>query len=757
MTKLSNLTKVTTVGDDALFYIVDPARSSGDRSVGMDKDDVKTLVGGSGSNTIAPETDLKPINPLDIATYDGANNLTHISIEHVEGGWNGYKYWNAFTPYPDSTIENPSVQCSNNGKNWVTPTGLVNPIKNQQDAIDEGYGFWSDTDITLLPDNRMLLLFRAGGNGEGVYKMESTDGVNWTNFTKIYSTAPGSTARCLSPTIVILPNGNWRMFFINAIDGVAGNELRYIDSSDEGANWSAVQICSTPTDVDRFWHMDIIEVNGVYHGIFNKEVQSQNGSEKYPGGLFHLKSDNADNWYWGKGNILKSGTDVDANGYYRSSFIAKIGDEVTFDLWLNSISAGSNQITDSNWRVSYRRNVDLNTKTVANALDSSFTLSDTKKLSHNNKVLPIENGTTPITITTDLNVRRDFVCSGYLFGTGQIEFIAGANTTIVYPKGTSILDVQFGRFDIVRRNDVFYIYIDDLDSSGSGGGDNGGGNTIPTLTGLGIQTLYAPFKSDLATIDYYCKIIKSDLTGSTYYVFFDDNNEISLSSKVSVTTTPNTETLGDIVGVDTWNATAIYDQITGNELIETQSGVATLVQGGIVNIENNRPALKMNGIGSFEGSPDATINSNVAHSIYTLASAAPTSSVGVMFSSSDTSTYRLQIYIDKRTAKLIHLVKDLSDTTYSSTYLTTQAIDDQRRLVFTNNPQDNFKSYWNKVLQDTTTYGQTYTNDIMRIGAGTNNSTDFNGEFQVLATLNKEMTQTEINELDDKFNEYFSF
>jgi hypothetical protein len=46
MTKLSNLTKVTTVGDDALFYIVDPARSAGDRSVGMGKDDVKKLVGG---------------------------------------------------------------------------------------------------------------------------------------------------------------------------------------------------------------------------------------------------------------------------------------------------------------------------------------------------------------------------------------------------------------------------------------------------------------------------------------------------------------------------------------------------------------------------------------------------------------------------------------------------------------------------------------------------------------------------------------
>ena len=46
--KLSDLTKVTTASDTTLFYLVDPARAEGDQSVGMDKDDVQTLVGGSG-------------------------------------------------------------------------------------------------------------------------------------------------------------------------------------------------------------------------------------------------------------------------------------------------------------------------------------------------------------------------------------------------------------------------------------------------------------------------------------------------------------------------------------------------------------------------------------------------------------------------------------------------------------------------------------------------------------------------------------
>ena len=42
--KLSELTKVTTASDSTLFYLVDPDRNIGDRSVGMNKDDVKQLV-----------------------------------------------------------------------------------------------------------------------------------------------------------------------------------------------------------------------------------------------------------------------------------------------------------------------------------------------------------------------------------------------------------------------------------------------------------------------------------------------------------------------------------------------------------------------------------------------------------------------------------------------------------------------------------------------------------------------------------------
>lgn len=72
--KLTGLTQVTTVGDNSLFFIVDPDRPAGDRSVGMDKDDVQTLVGGGGG-TVVPKTGTT-IEFTEDAVYNFPNYLT---------------------------------------------------------------------------------------------------------------------------------------------------------------------------------------------------------------------------------------------------------------------------------------------------------------------------------------------------------------------------------------------------------------------------------------------------------------------------------------------------------------------------------------------------------------------------------------------------------------------------------------------------------------------------------------------------------
>ena len=38
--------------------------------------------------------------PLNISTPDGSKQPYHPSVLYFEGGWCGYKYWMAYTPFP---------------------------------------------------------------------------------------------------------------------------------------------------------------------------------------------------------------------------------------------------------------------------------------------------------------------------------------------------------------------------------------------------------------------------------------------------------------------------------------------------------------------------------------------------------------------------------------------------------------------------------------------------------------------------------
>lgn len=66
-------------------------------------------------------------SPLYIETPCGTNEPYHPSVLYFKDGWNGYKYWMAFTPMPDGTQpkpyvdrwERPCVYASNDGKTFT--------------------------------------------------------------------------------------------------------------------------------------------------------------------------------------------------------------------------------------------------------------------------------------------------------------------------------------------------------------------------------------------------------------------------------------------------------------------------------------------------------------------------------------------------------------------------------------------------------------------------------------------------------------
>lgn len=104
------------------------------------------------------------------------HSYCHPDVEYFPEGFNGYRFWMAFTPYFGlvgtdqlaKRYENPTIVVSNDGLNWISPVGIKNPIQDapslEESFIDQKtepkQGFWSDVDLLYL--NNKFNLFTRG-------------------------------------------------------------------------------------------------------------------------------------------------------------------------------------------------------------------------------------------------------------------------------------------------------------------------------------------------------------------------------------------------------------------------------------------------------------------------------------------------------------------------------------------------------------------------------------------------------------------
>ena len=128
--------------------------------------------------------------PTLALTTDG---YTHPSVKYFPGGWNGYEFWMAVSPYwgpaADSQYENPHIFCSHDGKTWIEPHGIVNPLALPNPHPSDGY--LSDPHLELDEDGYLYCFFRGNGNeygGRGIYYRKSRDGVIWYPTVQLYTT-----------------------------------------------------------------------------------------------------------------------------------------------------------------------------------------------------------------------------------------------------------------------------------------------------------------------------------------------------------------------------------------------------------------------------------------------------------------------------------------------------------------------------------------------------------------------------------------
>jgi hypothetical protein len=206
--------------------------------------------------------------PLVIPTYEGSGQTVHPSVVFVSARWNGYEYWMAHTPYPETNddFENPSISVSTDGINWINLPGLTNPIDQPTAGELVELYHMSDTELILV-NGTMECWYRFNKNSgtEQIMRKKSTDGVNWTA-REVVLDLTGSGNWSLSPA-VIYEDGKYKLWFVGS-----GSKIYYTESTTGAAGtWSAITACTIGyrDTVYTPWHIDIIHDGAIYYAIIN--------------------------------------------------------------------------------------------------------------------------------------------------------------------------------------------------------------------------------------------------------------------------------------------------------------------------------------------------------------------------------------------------------------------------------------------------------------------------------------------------------
>lgn len=339
-TEYQKLTVTFTTGTEASVATIYGYRQNSGSGAGY-LDDVELIA----------VQDLTPYQPLMnapspqiIPTYDGADQPTHPSVVSFDQPWNGYAYWMAMTPYPynDGSYENPSIVASNDGENWVVPNGVTNPL-----AGTPSTGHNCDVDLVYVPELDELRMYYIEADdiiSSRVKMMSSQDGVHWSS-PQIVITDLFKKYGILSPSIEILPDGTYMMWYVDA--GNAGwtsqnNKVKY-RTSEDGINWSSATTCEDFVQPGyQVWHLDVHydTSTGNYYAVY---PAYPNGTNCDHCNLFFAVNETGTKWETFNEPILKPSADGGWDDFciYRSSMLLENG---TIKVWY-----GAKKQEDSSW------------------------------------------------------------------------------------------------------------------------------------------------------------------------------------------------------------------------------------------------------------------------------------------------------------------------------------------------------------------------------------------------------------------------
>ncbi len=233
--------------------------------------------------------------------------LLHPSLVHIPDGFRGYRYWLAYTPYPngDASFENPCVVASNDLATWVTPSGYQNPIA----PSPAGSAYNADTHLYWYePERKLVLLWmerddNAPATTRAVVSV-MTEAAVWTTPATIWTGVIGTTGSFASPSIWYNDaSAKWEMIGVN-VDGGGTWPVNKLTSSSLLSGWDTTPVAVTmphPVSGRRWWHMSLMRCpTGEIVGV----AQDNSGTPGANGFVYLVRSLDGTNF----GAKLLSGT-----------------------------------------------------------------------------------------------------------------------------------------------------------------------------------------------------------------------------------------------------------------------------------------------------------------------------------------------------------------------------------------------------------------------------------------------------------------
>lgn len=286
--------------------------------------------------------------PELIPTYEGTNQPTHPSVLHFPGGWHGYKYWMAMTPYPfnNGSYEDPSILASHDGRTWQVPDGVTNPL-----VPRPAVGHNCDVELVHDPVSNELRLYYVEADDvkqSWVKLLRSSDGVRWIG-PEVVLHDPEQMYSILSPTIQRMADGSWQMWYIDAGDTGWNNQCNTVRTrvSPDGLVWGAESPCHDLAQPGyQIWHMTIWREpdRDVLHAFY---PAYPDGSNCDYCSLFYAYREPDKPWRVFEQSILDPGAEGTWDDFciYRASFLLdRTGDDLR--LWY-----GGKKKSDASWRI----------------------------------------------------------------------------------------------------------------------------------------------------------------------------------------------------------------------------------------------------------------------------------------------------------------------------------------------------------------------------------------------------------------------